>query len=104
MKYSQKSAGTKVSSPLTHASDEHMKTAYVLINCELGSQDTVFSQLKSIDKIKDTRGVFGAYDIITKIEAASVEMIKDIVTTKILRIGRIRSTLTLMGTEKEKQA
>jgi hypothetical protein len=78
-----------------------MTTAYVLINCDLGSQDKVFSQLKSISKI-ETRGVFGAYDIITKIEAPTTEMIKDIITSKIRVIDRIRSTLTLMGTEKEK--
>ena len=77
-----------------------MTTAYVLINCDLGSQDKVFSQLKSINKI-ETRGVFGAYDIITKIEAPTVAMIKEIITSKIRVIDRIRSTLTLMGTEKE---
>lgn len=80
-----------------------MTTAYVLINCELGSQDTVFSELQSINKAGETRGVFGAYDIITKIEAASAEIVKDIIATKIRGIDRIRSTLTLMGTEKEKQ-
>lgn len=79
-----------------------MTTAYVLINCELGSQDMVFSQLKSINKAGETRGVFGAYDIITKIEASSVETVKDIIATKIRGIDRIRSTLTLMGIEKEK--
>ncbi|QLH09911.1 Lrp/AsnC ligand binding domain-containing protein [Candidatus Nitrosotenuis sp. DW1] len=78
-----------------------MTTAYVLINCDLGSQDKVFAQLKAINKI-ETRGVFGAYDIITKIEAPTRDMIKDIITSKIRVIDRIRSTLTLMGTEKEK--
>lgn len=81
-----------------------MTTAYVLINCELGSEEKVFSQLKSISKIKETRGVFGAYNIITKIEASSAEMVKDIIATKIRGIDRIRSTLTLMGNEKEKQS
>lgn len=81
-----------------------MITAYVLINCELGSEEKIYSQLKSISKIKETRGVFGAYNIITKIEASSVEMVKDIIATKIRGIDRIRSTLTLMGNEKEKQS
>lgn len=59
-----------------------MTTAYVLINCELGSEEKVFSQLKSISKIKETHGVFGAYNIITKIEASSAEMVKDIIAKK----------------------
>ncbi len=77
-----------------------MTTAYVLINCDLGAQDRVFSQLKSINRI-ETRGVFGAYDIITKIEAPTTDMVKDIITSKIRVIDRIRSTLTLMGTERD---
>jgi DNA-binding Lrp family transcriptional regulator len=76
-----------------------MATAYVLINCDLGSEDRVLSELKAIKKIKETRGVFGAYDIVTKIEAPSSDMVKDIITSKIRRIDRIRSTLTLMGVE-----
>ncbi|MBI5697360.1 MAG: Lrp/AsnC ligand binding domain-containing protein [Thaumarchaeota archaeon] len=81
-----------------------MTTAYVLINCELGSEKEVFSQLKSTNKITDTRGVFGAYDIVTKVEASSVELVKEIIATKIRGIDRIRSILTLMGSEKEKQS
>lgn len=81
-----------------------MTTAYVLINCELGAEEEIYSHLKSISKIKETRGVFGAYDIITKIEASSVELVKDIIATNIRGIDRIRSTLTLMGSEKEKQS
>lgn len=78
-----------------------MITAYVLINCEIGSEEKVFSELKLINKIKETREVFGAYDIITKIEASSVDAIKDIIATKIRGMDRIRSILTLMGSEKE---
>lgn len=81
-----------------------MTTAYVLINCELGSEKEVYSQLKSTNKITDTRGVFGAYDIVTKVEASSVELVKEIIATKIRGIDRIRSILTLMGSEKEKQS
>lgn len=78
-----------------------MATAYVLINCELGAEKEVFSQLQSTNRVTDTKGVFGAYDIVTKVEAATVELVRDIIATKIRGIGRIRSTLTLMGSEKE---
>jgi DNA-binding Lrp family transcriptional regulator len=80
-----------------------MITAYVLINCDLGAEERIYTELKSINKIKETQSVFGAYDIITKIEASSVALIKDIIATKIRPIARIRYTLTLMGNEKEKQ-
>ncbi|CDI05873.1 Lrp/AsnC ligand binding domain-containing protein [Candidatus Nitrosotenuis uzonensis] len=76
-----------------------MAVAYVLINCELGSEQTVINQVKQIAEVKEVRGVFGAYDILVKIETASVERLREIITWKIRKIDKIRSTLTLMGVE-----
>lgn len=76
-----------------------MAVAYVLINCELGSEQTVINQVKQIAEVKEVRGVFGAYDILVKIETASVERLREIITWKIRKIDKIRSTLTLMGIE-----
>ena len=39
-----------------------MAKAYVLINCELGSEDFVVSELKSIESVVEVHGTFGAYD------------------------------------------
>lgn len=76
-----------------------MATAYVLINCELGSEQKIIDQIKPIDGVKEVKGVFGAYDILAKIETASAERLREIITWKIRKIDRIRSTLTLMGVE-----
>ncbi len=76
-----------------------MATAYVLINCELGSEELIIQQLKNIDDISEVSGTFGAYDILTKIESSTVETLREIITWKIRKIDHIRSTLTLMGIE-----
>ena len=76
-----------------------MATAYVLINCELGSEESIIQQLKSIDGVIEVHGTFGAYDILTKIESSIVETLREIITWKIRKIDQIRSTLTLMGVE-----
>lgn len=76
-----------------------MATAHILINCELGSEQDVINQVKIIDGIKEVRGVFGAYDILAKIETVTVEELRNIITWKIRKIDKIRSTLTLMGIE-----
>ena len=76
-----------------------MSSAYVLINCDLGSEEKVISELRSVGRVKEMHGVFGAYDIIAKIEAPSSEMVREIITSRIRRIDRIRSTLTLMGVD-----
>jgi len=79
--------------------NHHMATAYVLINCELGSEEAIIGQLKSIDGVKEVHGTFGAYDILAKIESPSVEALREVITWKIRKIEKIRSTLTLMGIE-----
>jgi len=56
-------------------------------------------QLKNIDNVKDVYGTFGAYDILIKIESEHVEKIRDVITQKIRKIEKIRSTLTLMVIE-----
>ncbi len=76
-----------------------MATAYVLINCDLGSEEAVISELKSIEDVKEVHGTFGAYDILAKVESSSVETLRETITWKIRKIQKIRSTLTLMGIE-----
>ena len=76
-----------------------MATAYVLINCEIGSEDTVISELKLIDGVEEVHGTFGAYDILAKVESEKIEILRETITWKIRKISKIRSTLTLMGIE-----
>ena len=76
-----------------------MATAYVLVNCELGSEESIIQQLKNIETVKEVHGTFGAYDILAKIESFNVETLRESITWKIRKIERIRSTLTLMGIE-----
>ncbi len=76
-----------------------MATAYVLINCELGKEETIIESLKYLDSVKEVHGTFGAYDIIAKIEHAEKEKLREIIIWSIRKIEYIRSTLTLMGIE-----
>ena len=76
-----------------------LSTAYVLINCDLGSEEFVISELKSIEGVVEVHGTFGAYDILAKVEASLVEKLRETITWKIRKISKIRSTLTLMGIE-----
>ena len=76
-----------------------MATAYVLINCELGSEESIIQELKNLDSVIEVHGTFGAYDILAKIESSTVEMLRETITWKIRKIEKIRSTLTLMGIE-----
>ena len=76
-----------------------MATAYVLINCELGSEESIIQELKNLDGVIEVHGTFGAYDILAKIESTTVDVLRETITWKIRKIDQIRSTLTLMGIE-----
>ena len=74
-----------------------MVIAFVLISCDLGTEDNVISGLKTIEGIKEIFVTFGVYDILVKSEAENFETLRDtIITWKIRKIPGIRSTLTLM--------
>lgn len=79
-----------------------MVKAYVLMNCDLGSEKNVISSLKEIPEIKEAHGTLGLYDIIAKIESDSEDAIKEIVTGKIRKMPKIHSTMTLTRSESEK--
>ena len=73
-----------------------MVTAYVLISCDLGFDAEIIHEIKQLEDIKEVHWVFGAYDILVMLESANVENLKDIITWKIRKLNRVKSTLTLM--------
>ena len=80
-----------------------MSHAFVLINCELGSEEEIISELKTFSDVKEVQGTFGAYDIIAEISSESVEKIRETISWKIRKIEKIRSTLTLTKVEGQGQ-
>jgi DNA-binding Lrp family transcriptional regulator len=74
-------------------------TAYVLISCELGSEEGIIDSLKHIESVKEVHGTFGAYDIIAKLENSDTDKLRETITWNIRKLENVRSTLTLMGIE-----
>ncbi len=76
-----------------------MATAYVLTNCDLGYEKQIIEELKHISDVKEVHGIFGAYDILTKVESDQISTMRETITWKIRKIRHVRSTLTLMVIE-----
>ena len=76
-----------------------MTKAYVLINCDLGSEKGVISSLKNIENVTEVHGTLGLYDIIAKIESDSEEKIQKTITNVIRKMPKIHSTITLTRSE-----
>ena len=76
-----------------------METAYVLINCDLGSEDDILNSLKHMDSVKEVHGTFGAYDIIAKVQNTNKDDLRETIIWNVRKLKHVRSTLTLMGIE-----
>ena len=73
-----------------------MTTAFVLLNTELGAETEVMKDMKMIVEIKEAHMVYGVYDIIARIEADTMEDLKNIISWKVRRLKRVRSKLTML--------
>lgn len=76
-----------------------METAFVLINTEMGSENSVSDLLREYEEVKEVHGVYGVYDLVVRVEAESMQELKDVISTKIRRLENIRSTLTMIVIE-----
>ena len=77
-----------------------MKTsAFVLINVELGGEEDLLKKLHDIEGVTEAYMVYGVYDIVCKIQGDDLEKVKEIITWKIRRLDKVRSTLTMIVVE-----
>ncbi len=86
-----------------------MPIAYVLINSDLGTDESIISKIKEILKDeKDieftTQGVYGIYDIVLKISSDNTDILRNIITYKIRKINNVQSTLTMMVVEEQEKS
>ncbi len=73
-----------------------MASAFVLINTDTGSETSVMGNLKKVEGVVEVFMLYGTYAIVAKVNAETLDMLKEIVTRSLRSIERIKSTLTLM--------
>ncbi len=73
-----------------------MATAFLLLNADLGHEKEIVAALRAIESVKEAHEVYGVYDIIAKLEADNMELVKEVISEKIRKLGNVRSTLTMV--------
>ncbi len=76
-----------------------MPTAFVLLNVELGAENEILEKLRKINAVEEAYRVYGVYDTIAKIEADTMEKLKEIVTYKVRHLAKVRQTTTMIVME-----
>jgi len=73
-----------------------LASAYLLLNVETGTEKEVINNLETLQEVKEARMVYGVYDIVVRVEAETMEELKNVVSWTIRRLDRVRSTMTMI--------
>ncbi len=71
----------------------------MLMNTEMGEEKDLAKQLSTIAGVSEAHVVYGVYDIVAKLEAATMNELKDTITSKIRTLSGLKSTLTMIIVE-----
>ena len=75
-----------------------MEKAYILLSCDIGKEHELASQLRPFDEIKHVMITYGDYDIVVEAETEDSDQMDNLITSKIRKLEKIRSTITLRVT------
>jgi len=67
----------------------------MLISCEIGKEQSIYSKLNEIPEIKNCLITYGSYDIVAEFETESSHEMNEVISSKIRKLENIRSTITL---------
>ena len=85
-----------------------MPTSYILINSDLGTDESTITKLKKIladekDIQYEIQGVYGVFDIVLKLSSEDIGNLRFTITNKIRKITSVQSTLTMMVIEEQEK-
>jgi uncharacterized protein with GYD domain len=77
-----------------------MHKGFILLNCDLGSEEYVVDELKQMQNVTNAYLTFGAYDVIAEIQTQDQEGFEKVIAT-IRKLSRVVSTMTLNVVDSE---
>ncbi len=75
-----------------------MEKAYILVSCEIGTEQELALKLEEINEAKHVMITYGDYDIVVEAETDDAAKMDDVITSKVRKLEKIRSTITLRVT------
>ncbi len=73
-----------------------MLTCFILINVEAKKENEVYDHLSKINEVEGIREVFGQYDIIARMEARNLKVMRKLIIDRIRSIPGVITTTTLI--------
>ena len=75
--------------------ERHMTQAFVMIHCHKTHECEVIENLKQIPEVLEIDCLVGSYEVMCKIVAPTFNDISDIISKKIRKLDKIKSTVTI---------
>lgn len=75
--------------------------AVILINVDIGKEETAFQKLLEIPEVREVYIVYGIHDLIAIVKADGLEELRQVVVQKIRRIEGVRNTITCIVVKRE---
>lgn len=73
--------------------------AFVLVDSKIGVENELVKDLKSIKNVVEAHNIYGMYDIMVKVEADTMDELRDVVHQRIRSLDKVQSTLTMIVIE-----
>jgi DNA-binding Lrp family transcriptional regulator len=73
-----------------------MPTVFVLLNTAAGTEADVLREIKKIPGIAEAFLVYGAYEIVLRVESASLAELRHMIAWKIRKLDYITATQTII--------
>ena len=73
-----------------------MVLAYIMVRIDAGKERDVKSEVEKMSEVKDSHIIYGEWDLLIKIEVASVEKITEFVVEKLRKLKAVRLTSTMI--------
>jgi uncharacterized protein with GYD domain len=71
-----------------------MHKGFILLNCDLGSEEYILEELKQMQDINNAYLTFGAYDVIAEIQTEGQDEFEKMIAA-VRKLSRVVSTMTL---------
>ena len=71
-----------------------MHKGFILLNCDLGSEEYILEELKQMQDINNAYLTFGAYDVIAEIQTEERDGFEKVIAA-VRKLSRVVSTMTL---------
>ena len=70
--------------------------ALVLFNVVSGSENQVLTSVKKVEGVEEAYVSYGVYDVVVKVRADSMDALKELISFRLRKINKVKSTLSLI--------